>query len=304
MNILSVSEMRKILPVKPDFLMLDRAQVVNENKLIGGKGVTMDEPCFLGHFPGHPILPGVLQCEAVAQLAEIGVRDRLDPNHDRDIYIKKISNVKFRKPNNPGDRIRIEADILSVENGEAAVSAVLYNNAGESSSGSFVLAVRDKVKSIPPPADFNEFDKSADSLMDVNKIMDVIPHRLPFLFVDSVAKIDDSAIYGVKNATNTEAIFREYPDGYMVMTGSVQPEIIAQAGCIHVLTNEAMKGKIAYFMGIESAEFFAPIFPGDQMVMKMKMPPGTRRAGKGVGEMIVDGKVVMKLVMSYMLVDR
>ena len=77
-TILSVRDLRAILPVRPDFLMLDRVKIIDENHLAGWRNVTIGDHCFQGHFPGHPILPGVLQVEAMAQLAEIaGGKDRV-----------------------------------------------------------------------------------------------------------------------------------------------------------------------------------------------------------------------------------
>ena len=72
-EIIGVSALRDILPCRPSMLLLDRVFAESENKLIGLKSISMNEPCFMGHFPGHPILPGVLQVEAIAQLAEVGL---------------------------------------------------------------------------------------------------------------------------------------------------------------------------------------------------------------------------------------
>jgi len=67
-EIIGVSALRDMLPCRPSMLLLDRVFVESENKLIGLKSISMNEPFFMGHFPGHPILPGVLQVEAIASL--------------------------------------------------------------------------------------------------------------------------------------------------------------------------------------------------------------------------------------------
>ena len=100
-EIIGVSALRDILPCRPSMLLLDRVFAESENKLIGLKSISMNEPCFMGHFPGHPILPGVLQVEAIAQLAEVGLWKRLDPERKGDFYIKELHKIKFRRPNNP-----------------------------------------------------------------------------------------------------------------------------------------------------------------------------------------------------------
>ena len=98
-EIIGVSALRDILPCRPSMLLLDRVFAESENKLIGLKSISMNEPCFMGHFPGHPILPGVLQVEAIAQLAEVGLWKRLDPERKGDFYIKELHKIKFRRPN-------------------------------------------------------------------------------------------------------------------------------------------------------------------------------------------------------------
>lgn len=302
-RIMTPNEIREILPVKAQMLLLDRVQIVDEKKAIGLKALTLNEQYFCGHFQGHPIMPGVLQVEALAQLAELLVYKQLDPEQKGDIYIKKLTKIKFRRPNNPGDRILFEVNVDSVLSDEVHLTATVKNNSGVTCQGKMVMAVRAKSLDIAMPTEFNEFDKSEKSEMDVVRIMSYIPHRFPFLFVDYVSKMEGSHVTGVKNVTNTEPILREYKDGYSVLMGSVQPEIIAQAGCIYMLSNEASKGKIAYFMGIDCSEFYHPVFPGDQMRLEVDIPDNTKRFGKGNGYMLVGDKVMSKTEMMFAIVD-
>lgn len=303
-RIITIPEMKDILPCHDSMLLLDRACLVNENKIIGLKSITLNELHFIGHFPGHPIMPGVLVVEAIAQLGELAVSKRLNPAGDLDLYIKSLRRVKFRKPNNPGDRLIIEVDITSISGDTAELTGVVRNNSGVSCQAEITLGVREKDWSAAVPAAFNEFDKSAQSEMDVSKIMSYIPHRFPFLFVDYVSKLgEDGHVTAVKNATNSEPIFRRYKDGYMTLMGSVQPEIVAQAGCIYMLSNPNSKGKIAYFMGIDSADFFAPVRPGDQMQLEVVIPDNTKKFGKGHGSMFIDGKEATRISMTFAIID-
>ncbi len=294
---------RDIIPCHPSMLLLDRVFVESENKLIGLKSVSMNETCFLGHFPGHPILPGVLQVEAVAQLAEVALWKRLDPERKGDFYIKELHKIKFRKPNNPGDRLMIQLEITSIGSDSADFTAVVNNNSGVACNVNGTVAVRPKVTNFDPIMPYGEFDKSESSVMNVNQIMDLIPHRYPFLFVDYVSKIEGSHVTGVKNTTATEPIFRQYKDGYSVLMGAVQAEIIAQVGAIYMLSNDNAKGKIAYFMGIDKSEMFFPVFPGDQLRLEVDIPSGKSKFGKGEGLMIVNDKVASKTSMLFAIVD-
>jgi len=159
------------------------------------------------------------------------------------------------------------------------------------------------VTELPEPPEFGPVDKT-DETQDVTSVMGVIPHRYPFLYVDYVAKLEETRVTAVKNLSSCEPSIREYSDGYMVLANSIQPEIISESGAILLLGNEANKGKLAFFMGIESAEFKAPIFPGDQLVMTLELPSFTRRFGKGTGTLTVGGRVVTELAMAFALVDK
>ena len=303
-SILSVRDIRAILPVRPDYMMLDRVKIVDENTLVGWRNLTIGDAFFQGHFPGHPILPGVLQVEAISQLAEIAVWERLDPQRKLDLYMKSIRNVKFRRPNTPGDRMLVEVEVVSIENGEAKLAATVKNNSGLACQAELIMAVRDRVESLPEPPPFGAFDKADGIPHDVTGVMGVIPHRYPFLYVDYVTNLNDTVITAVKNLGSCEPPIRTYPDGYMVLANSIQSEIIAQAGAVLILGNEANKNKLAFFMGIESAEFKAPVFPGDQLVMTLELPVFTRRFGKGTGNLAVGGRVVTELSMAFALVDK
>src|SRR2546423_547052 len=109
---LDSEEIMRILPHRYPFLMVDRIISFDENgtKCIGVKSVTINEPFFQGHFPGHPVMPGVMQVEAMAQVASL-LLFKLTKSSNRIGYFMSADDVKFRKPVFPGDTIFIHAEL-------------------------------------------------------------------------------------------------------------------------------------------------------------------------------------------------
>lgn len=107
--IVEAQEIEKLLPHRYPFLLIDRVvELVENEKVVGIKNVTINEPFFQGHFPGHPIMPGVLIVEAMAQCGGILVMKGSAEAQSKLVYFTSIDNVKFRKPVIPGDQLRFE----------------------------------------------------------------------------------------------------------------------------------------------------------------------------------------------------
>ena len=114
MTKLDIHEILKRLPHRYPFLLVDRVIDLEKGKTIRAvKNVTINEPFFPGHFPGHPVMPGVLQLEAMAQVASI-LMLRVPENQGKIGYFMSANEVKFRKPVLPGDTLFIEAEILKM----------------------------------------------------------------------------------------------------------------------------------------------------------------------------------------------
>ena len=103
-------QVMKILPHRPPYLMVDKVLRIDGNKIVALKQVTMGEPFFEGHFPGHPIMPGVLQLEAMAQVAGI-LMMRQAENAGKLAYFMSAEDVKWRKPVRPGDSLVISVEM-------------------------------------------------------------------------------------------------------------------------------------------------------------------------------------------------
>ncbi len=113
-KVLDINVIQSILPHRYPFLMVDRILEVTDKKVIGIKNVTINEPFFQGHFPGHPIMPGVLIMEALAQVGGVGALNMKD-NLGKLAYFLAIDNARFRKPVLPGDTLRLEVELLTTK---------------------------------------------------------------------------------------------------------------------------------------------------------------------------------------------
>jgi UDP-3-O-[3-hydroxymyristoyl] N-acetylglucosamine deacetylase/3-hydroxyacyl-[acyl-carrier-protein] dehydratase len=117
---LEIGEVMQILPHRYPFLMVDRILgFEGETKCTGVKSITINEPYFQGHFPGHPVMPGVLQVEAMAQVASVLLM-RIAKSASRIGYFMSADNVKFRKPVFPGDTLFIQAELTKARSGRIA----------------------------------------------------------------------------------------------------------------------------------------------------------------------------------------
>ncbi len=109
-----IQEIMGFLPHRYPFLLIDRiVEFVPTKRLVAIKNVTINEPYFQGHFPGHPIMPGVLVVEAMAQAGGIIMTHELPDRDQRLVVFTGIERAKFRRPVVPGDQLRIEVDVLS-----------------------------------------------------------------------------------------------------------------------------------------------------------------------------------------------
>ncbi len=126
-SIMGIDEILGILPHRYPMLLVDRILEVEEGKrIVGLKNVTINEPFFQGHFPGHPIMPGVLIVEAMAQVGGMLLLGAVEDPTDKVVYFMSIDGVKFRRPVVPGDQIRFELEMLQFRGKTCRLRGVGY----------------------------------------------------------------------------------------------------------------------------------------------------------------------------------
>jgi len=112
MPALDIDAIRKILPHRYPMLLVDRILELEDDRIVGIKNVTSNEPFFDGHFPDFPVMPGVMIIEAMAQVAGVQVLSTIPERATKLVLLASVEEAKFRKPVRPGDQLLIEMTLL------------------------------------------------------------------------------------------------------------------------------------------------------------------------------------------------
>jgi 3-hydroxyacyl-[acyl-carrier-protein] dehydratase len=136
MTVLDIRAIQELLPHRPPFLLVDRIiELVPRSRIVGIKQVTINEPFFLGHYPGAPVMPGVLIVEALAQVGAVLALREIEDREKRIPLFSGINNARFRRPVVPGDTLVLEVTALRMGSrvqrmrGEAKVDGQLVAEA-------------------------------------------------------------------------------------------------------------------------------------------------------------------------------
>jgi len=144
-----------------------------------------------------------------------------------------------------------------------------------------------------------------ESVLDINEVMKILPHRYPFLMVDRIVDcLGDSKCIAVKNVTINEPYFAGHFPGHPIMPGVLQLEAMAQVSSVLMLRKPENSGKIGYFMSADSVKWQRPVFPGDTLFIETEIIKMRGSIGQTRARCLVNGEVVSEAELKFALMDR
>ncbi|MDC0584164.1 bifunctional UDP-3-O-[3-hydroxymyristoyl] N-acetylglucosamine deacetylase/3-hydroxyacyl-ACP dehydratase [Bacteroidales bacterium] len=189
-----------------------------------------------------------------------------------------LNNLDLRHSNEPARHklLDIVGDLTLV--GKRIKGKVFATRPGHWANTELAKQIRKKMKTEAKKPKAPSIAKNIEAYADINKIMDMIPHRSPFLLVDKIIKCDEKEAVGIKNVTLNEPFFTGHFPEEPVMPGVLQVEAMAQTGCFFVLDKvEDPKDYTVYFSKIDKCKFKKKVVPGDTLVMKTVLTEPIRR---------------------------
>ena len=142
---------------------------------------------------------------------------------------------------------------------------------------------------------------NGDGSMDTAQVMQILPHRFPFLMIDRVLKIEGAHIVALKNVTMNEHYFQGHFPGHPIMPGVMQLEAMAQAAGILMMKHAENIGQIAYFMAADNVKWRKPVVPGDTLVIEVELTKSRGKIGKAKGVCKVRDEVVSEADVTFMM---
>ena len=311
MHIFNYLQLAELLDVTNPLLMLDIAQIEDDGvSATARKVVSMGEAFFGGHFPGQPIMPGVLQVAAMAQLSRLLFQQNFAVTPEMEIVLKQLRRIKFRKPVLPGDVLTVSAKMSEGANdGERVFQVSCTSESGVTSSGQLTMAVVGKCdyeferkvtdRAPSPYAD----QMAAAECFNINRMMELLPHRPPFLLIDRGYGIgaEGEEVWGYKNITGNDILLKASPSG--CFPGYLLIEAGAQLGCAHVLSQPDNRGKLGIFLSIDEANFYSHLLPGDQLVIHAQCH-AVGHAGTASGDFSVDDHRIADCQLKFIIADK
>lgn len=180
---------------------------------------------------------------------------------------------------------------------------VIAVRSGHAFNVDFVKLLHDRYMRTPQGAAERCREHMPDTVLDIDAIKHIIPHRYPFLLIDRVLGMDRELIIGIKNVTASEAYFQGHFPDRPVMPGVLIIEALAQLGAVHLLKNLDLSGKVVYFLGLDKVKWRRPVVPGDTLVLESRAIKVGKKLGAMAGQVFVDGQLVCEGELKYSVID-
>ncbi len=152
MTSMAVEEIAAILPHRYPMLMVDRIVDMTSDSIVGIKNVTLNEPYFVGHFPGFPVMPGVLIIEAMAQVAGVLVATLAPHTRGKLMFLASVEDAKFRRPVVPGDQLRIEMKMLRLKTTIAKMQGAATVEGQPVAEATLMCKLGERPSKVPEPS--------------------------------------------------------------------------------------------------------------------------------------------------------
>lgn len=302
-KILNSVEIKNYIQAAP-YILVDRIQFSGDLCSFKAlKNVTANENYFQGHFPGNPIMPGVLQLETMFQAATVSFK--IQNNTNALTRITNVKKMKFRNPVLPGDQLILDINIIEINAQSATVKAVGKVGDKTCSMVEFTMGIMQE-EELQPKEFISEYTLPEDPIVDdmylaSSGIQNFIPHRYPFLLIDKILhRTDDDHIIGQKCMSANEP----WAAGMSYVPNTLLIESLAQLGCVYMLSLDKNLGKLALFLSIENAAFKQPVIPGDIVTFVINELFQKSNLGKCNGSIYVGDTLISDLTFAFAIVDK
>lgn len=297
------SALSEKLGVSAPLLMLDRLSLdCDKRQASGCKMVSMNEFVFAGHFPEHPVMPGMFQVAAMAQAARMLMLECF-PGEGIPT-LARLHRIKFRKPVTPGMVLQLEAGVIC-EHADGSVDFEVKNTiAGELASAGTVTMHRVPEAALVPPAPTGKASPVepllSGSMADGQELMRHIPHRLPIFLIDRAYNLGvGTRVSGYKNITGNDIMCQG--SFCHIFPCYLQIEAAAQLGCAHILCQPEYAGKLGFFMSVDEARFHRFVFPGEQLQILVECNFGGRY-GVASGQLYVEDQLAAEATLKFVII--